>query len=113
MEKAVYFTRAAIPGRGYCKYEIFCLNRGVPLEARDRLLYDHMPQCPVLWMGMNGILYRGYGVSFQAYNHLPGGCGTAPKCNNIIVAAPQRKVRSMMDLPCACSRSLEYWRWGR
>jgi hypothetical protein len=67
-------------------------------------------------------------VSFQADNHLPGGCGTARKCNNIIVAAPQRKVASMMDLPCARpprlseqardggqarSRSPEYWRWGR
>jgi hypothetical protein len=39
------------------------------------------------------------GVSFQADNHLPGGCGTAPKCNNIMAAAPKRKVASMMDLP--------------
>jgi hypothetical protein len=39
------------------------------------------------------------GVSFQADNHLPGGCGTAPKCNIVMVAAPQRKVASMMDPP--------------
>jgi hypothetical protein len=70
----------------------------------------------------------GMGISFQADNHLPGGCGTAAKCNIIMAAAPQRKVASMMDLPCArpfrlselardggqaCSRSPEYWRWGR
>jgi hypothetical protein len=42
------------------------------------------------------------GVSFQADNHLPGGCETAPKCNIIMGAAQQRKVASMMDLPCAC-----------
>jgi len=43
----------------------------------------------------------GMGVSFQAENHLPGGCKTAPKCNIIMVAAPQPKAVSMMDLPCA------------
>jgi hypothetical protein len=55
----------------------------------------------------------GMGVSFQAGNHLPGGCGTAPRSNIIMAAAPKRKVASMMDIPCACPGSPEYWRWGR
>ena len=53
------------------------------------------------------------GVSFQGRNHCSGDCGTAPKSDVIVVAAPQRKVAGTTWLLCACAGNPEMLAWGR
>ncbi|NNG06130.1 MAG: hypothetical protein HKM90_00235 [Desulfobacteraceae bacterium] len=86
----------------------------IQAKVSSILFYQNMPECPVLQSGDEWHpLPGGMGGSFQADNHLPGGCRTAPKSNIIMVVAPQRKVALMTDLLCACPGSAEYLAWGR
>ena len=45
---------------------------------------------------------RSMGISFQDDHHLPGDCGTAPKPNNLLAAAPQSIIATASVVFCAC-----------
>ena len=42
------------------------------------------------------------GVSFQVAHHLPWSCGTAPKSNDLMEAAPQSFISMATNIFCAC-----------
>ena len=65
---------------------------------RQRPIKNHEPAPEI-----NAIVRKGKGVSFQDGHHVPGDCGTAPKPNNLLAAAPRNIIATANIVFCACS----------